>query len=778
MRQTGNITIREVRLSVPEPMNESRAAVAAFVADFLPGAFLATMLPVLVAGCVSASVLAIMLASSLLAVLAFSTASARGLSPQKLRVAAFACIVLCLLATLALPSARQGLFALSNGIVSSFDEAFSLFIGLASSGETVAASPLFGIFAGAVCGVLGWAGGRLRATGAVLATVVALSAAALVLGCGVGYLGAALGMVGWLVMMRLGELRDSQFRPLSLCAATFMAMLSCVVVFWACQAAYYPGTQAIDDVRQTAAAAINQARYGSDTLPEGDMSQATTMNNGSEERLEVKLSGGQVGEDVLLHGFAGARFEDGQWAPLSHTAYEGQWTGLRSWLAGEGFAASTQRAAYDSESQAAGGPQEPTATLEVSATGANRKYLYTPFSLRSLENAVGFTDVDGMALAGAWRQRSYRITMDSIDAQDLLADTSWLAASQSSFAQAESVQNAFVRENYLEVPTEEERAIAELIFNESTWDADEANDYATISRVRTMLQTLASYTENANAPKQGTAFCQWFLGSEHKGNSAYFATAATLAFRTQGIPARYVEGYRIDADSLTAAALNGNALTATSKDAHAWVEVYLAGQGWTPIEVTPGFYNQALQADQVMDVGELHGNGQSDDALEEGSVAGQIEEDQKDAPAPFVQLNPVRTLMGLVLLALIIAAATVVQRFVRIRRRTRLIESDDQAVCVPALYRYLSDVMQESPLAFDATRPLDSLEGFAQAFPGIDPREYQRAIQIHQSYAFGGHILKPNELRTLRRFTNRLHDTLPQPVSLKARLKRLFIKAL
>ncbi len=778
MGETENMAIHEVRLSVPEPQNAKRAVRAAFAADFLPGAFLAAMLPVLVAGCVSTGTLAAMLAGSLLAVFAFSAASARGIDTAKLRACAFACIVFCLLATLALPNARQGLFALSNGIISAFDDTFGLFICLAANGDTVAGSPLLGVFAGVVCGVLGWIGSRLRASGAVLGAVAALSAAALVLDCGIGYLGAALGMVGWLVMLRLGELRNSQFSPLNICAATLLGALACATVFWACQAVYYPGTQTVDDARQAVASAIDRVRYGSDSLPQGNLASAASMNANDEKRLEVELAGGQVSEDVLLHGFAGASFQNGQWKPLSHKAFEGQWTGLADWMEGKGLVAATQRAAYDTESQAAGREQEPTATLDISATGANRKYLYAPYSLRLLEGASGFTDVDGMALSGVWGQKSYRITMDSIDAAGTLADTSWLAASESSFAQAESVHNAFVRQNYLEVPSEEEQAIENLIFDESTWDPADASDYATISRVRTMLQTLASYSKSANAPEAGTSFCQWFLGEERKGNSAYFATAATLAFRTQGIPARYVEGYLIDAGNLTSAAQSGEPLTATGEDAHAWVEIYLAGQGWTPIEVTPGFYTQSLQAEDVIDVGELHGNGQQDDALEEGSVAGQVDEGEEKAPGSFVELNPIRTLMGLALLAIIITAAAALQRFARVRRRAKRTECDNQAVCVPALYRYLSEVMGESGLAFDATRPLDSLKGFAQAFPGIDPREYRRAVQIHQSYAFGGHILKPNELRTLRRFTKRLHGALPQPGSLKARLERLLIKAL
>ena len=80
--------------------------------------------------------------------------------------------------------------------------------------------------------------------------------------------------------------------------------------------------------------------------------------------------------------------------------------------------------------------------------------------------------------------------------------------------------------------------------------------------------------------------------------------------------------------------------------------------------------------------------------------------------------------------------------------------------------------------AFDETKPLDCLDAFAAAFPEIDPWEYRRAIRLHQAYAFGGRELKPNELRTLRRFTERLHQSMPAPQNVIERFRRYMLCAL
>ncbi len=70
-----------------------------------------------------------------------------------------------------------------------------------------------------------------------------------------------------------------------------------------------------------------------------------------------------------------------------------------------------------------------------------------------------------------------------------------------------------------------------------------------------------------------------FLDKYKTGICQHYATAATLLFRTLGIPARYTIGYAGTAEKQEWIAL-------TSNDAHAWVEVYIEGVGWMYVEVT------------------------------------------------------------------------------------------------------------------------------------------------------------------------------------------------
>ena len=66
-----------------------------------------------------------------------------------------------------------------------------------------------------------------------------------------------------------------------------------------------------------------------------------------------------------------------------------------------------------------------------------------------------------------------------------------------------------------------------------------------------------------------------------------------MAYRAAGYPARYTEGYHLsDMDAQAASDAGEKEVILTTKNAHAWVEVYIAGLGWMPVEVVTGLYTE------------------------------------------------------------------------------------------------------------------------------------------------------------------------------------------
>ncbi len=85
----------------------------------------------------------------------------------------------------------------------------------------------------------------------------------------------------------------------------------------------------------------------------------------------------------------------------------------------------------------------------------------------------------------------------------------------------------------------------------------------------------------------------------HKvGYCMHYASAMTMLLRTQGIPARLVEGY------LPGRLMADNSREVDLSAAHAWVEVYFPGYGWLRFDPTPG----------------NNGNGRTPTALPQGTT--------------------------------------------------------------------------------------------------------------------------------------------------------------
>lgn len=101
-------------------------------------------------------------------------------------------------------------------------------------------------------------------------------------------------------------------------------------------------------------------------------------------------------------------------------------------------------------------------------------------------------------------------------------------------------------------------------------------------------QAIGDYVRNSarydlrtdTMPLGETDFAKWFLEDSETGYCVHFATAATVLLQAADVPARYVTGYAMQ--------VRENCVSfVRSKDAHAWVEYWLPGFGWTVLEATP-----------------------------------------------------------------------------------------------------------------------------------------------------------------------------------------------
>jgi hypothetical protein len=116
-----------------------------------------------------------------------------------------------------------------------------------------------------------------------------------------------------------------------------------------------------------------------------------------------------------------------------------------------------------------------------------------------------------------------------------------------------------------------------------------------------------------------------------QGYCTYFATAVALELRSLGIPCRLVGGFRVTRWSPTAQAYLGSA-----QEAHLWVEVPTAEQGWVALEATPG-----EELDELLDM-DLAASAAAAER-EKARIAAEAEEDglkNEETPLDAEWINP------------------------------------------------------------------------------------------------------------------------------------------
>ena len=164
----------------------------------------------------------------------------------------------------------------------------------------------------------------------------------------------------------------------------------------------------------------------------------------------------------------------------------------------------------------------------------------------------------------------------------------------------EAAYRQFVYENYLDVPTTTREYLSAVI----TGQRFNKNDAQIIAKVARYVQRSAQYNLNYNSALDSSSdIVVAFLRDYKQGICSHYASAATLLYRTLGMPARYVIGYK-------GATVAGEWTEVTAEQAHAWVEVYIDGTGWVQVEVTGGSGGNQGGGNQGGEAGETGGSGQ------------------------------------------------------------------------------------------------------------------------------------------------------------------------
>ncbi len=419
---------------------------------------------------------------------------------------------------------------------------------------------------------------------------------------------------------------------------------------------------------------------------------------------------------IYLRGFSSAVYEDGSWNPLPEDLYswmfwdetqEGDppsFTDSVFYPSLEGFQPLNFPALADRETF----PHKNYARVTVRNVGADPDYVYVPYHILSRPDELSGTKfVNDAWLARGDGVRTHTVYVqpgcDPLSGAELPGEASQAEGTYTKFVYESSYMavyedvvdalDAVIEDLATDMPghlpggTENPayQAYLELFQRGNVQETDVTRAYPMIMAniVAAYLDGLAEYNPDTPATPEGEDFVSYFLTESHEGYCMHFASAATLILRYMGIPARYVTGYVADVPA------SGH-VNVPDSAAHAWVEVYIDGYGWEPVEVTPAYAGSSpgqsgtVEPTPTPTAAPTPAATQAPQASARPSAPHDEPENERDEAAPLdlrVILIPLAVLLA--------ALAFPIRRFLGRARRERNFRQADTNQAVIAAYLHL-----------------------------------------------------------------------------------------
>lgn len=398
-------------------------------------------------------------------------------------------------------------------------------------------------------------------------------------------------------------------------------------------------------------------------------------------------------------------------------------------------------------------------TMIVENLDASPNHLYLPYYISPLSEHVSITrenTIKGILLQGnsmTFHYIPYSPSQTDLDDRLRSDFSSFRDETQNDYFSGYSSE---VYDNYLQVPDDILPALIDY-HEEIGLDDTLAGQ---ISLIRQFLTANYEYDMAPGTTPRNEDFVTYFLGTQKKGYCSHFASAATLLFRSYGIPARYVEGYVITQTAISnraeateyqyddffegeniLGASNVVSVEVTDGEAHAWVEVFIDGFGWMPVEVTPPSadneettYGDFLSALTGL-FGTENGGGQANGANADAGY-NDLFSSLQFANSPIIGVFFLLLLTGL-LFPIVITAFRKLQASAK---RSRAYRNGNYDICIAYEYQRLHRLLGKKFPKADLTLPEDTADLLEKLFASVpktapakftDKKEHTTMEMIH-----------------------------------------------
>ena len=475
-------------------------------------------------------------------------------------------------------------------------------------------------------------------------------------------------------------------------------------------------------------------------LPEGDFTHFEVVERDAAPALAVTMD---VPHIMYLRGFTAAILENDCWISLDRDVLADN-RDLLYWLSTQSFDLNAQFG------EAADLAKLPQSTVTIQNIGACSYYRYVPFSIAAGEWACPENlNADGIYADG---QREYTYSAWIGSGENILQVLTLLQTSEDGavlqYRKAESAYQQFVYEQYLQVPEEVKQLLQEA------WDSVSSEFEKPMTRQQSQECALIFLAQCF--PEEGTPENLRLPLSVAEGTVYQYVTVAVMTLRYFGIPARYVEGYRIT-EQMVSGLESGATLTVDTSCATAWVEVYQDGIGWLPMDLAPGMGQRQEPSDEE-DPNEDPDSPNKDKTEEPEEQEPEKQKQPEPEPVGGTMVLIFRNLLKTILLTLLGLTLVFLMLFLRrkwiLKQKGRKFDSIDYKESVAYIYSDTAKLLEK--LGFHrGNGSMRDLRGALEEQFGFEfARQFTMATDLNDRAVFSSHAMDAKQRETVREFHN------------------------
>lgn len=340
---------------------------------------------------------------------------------------------------------------------------------------------------------------------------------------------------------------------------------------------------------------VNNVRYGQNDLKNGALNSLQGRKKSKETALEIICKNPEEG---YLRGFIGEEYRRDHWCNLRNENYYA-FSDLQYWLHKGNFSALNQICKVGEIT----GRKADKKKVELRVIKGDRRNLYLPYELKFF-NMEGSKNLGDAFLRPKefMGKSSYSYFTGRNTVSRWTDEAGRLFSAENSrkiqeFFNLESHYNVFVYDHYTGL-SDETKQIFASDFGKGKRGRKHRDYKESIERIKKYLNKNFIYTETFEALEENKDFMADFI-KMRRGCDVHFATAGALLFRYCGIPARYVEGFIVTAGDIEKSKgfASKKTVSVPMSNNHAWIEIYIDGYGWVPVEVTPEYKGIIKEAD-------------------------------------------------------------------------------------------------------------------------------------------------------------------------------------